>query len=304
MAPVAQSGGGGIAVQPSSEEAFAQTPTRTRPRRRTSRWEWLRHVVAILLCLAMVFPVYWMLVTALQPESDLLGGVAKLWPQHLDFHNFSAALSAQPWGRWFLNTVIVSVVSVLLAVSSSLLAGYAFAKLRFRGRGIVFVLILCTLIMPIQVVMVPMFRVTVDLHMFDSLWGVILPEVPYPFGIFLARQYMLAIPNELLEAARVDGAGEIKTFLRAVLPLCKPLIAVLILFNVIYRWTDFAWPLIVLKNPAHYTITVGLLYLQGQNVVNYAQELGMALLTVLPMLVLFACLQRYFVQGLLRSGIR
>lgn len=276
------------------------------PRRRHRRLlaPTLRHAVAIVLCLVMIFPVYWMLITALQPESQLLGGVTKLWPQHLDFGNFSAALHAQPWGRWFWNTVLVSAASVVLAVSTSLLAGYAFAKLRFWGRSIVFVLILCTLIMPIQVVMVPMFRVTVDLHMFDSLWGVILPEVPYPFGIFLARQYMMSIPNELLEAARVDGAGELRTFTRAVLPLCKPLIAVLVLFNVIYRWTDFAWPLIVLKSPAHYTITVGLLYLQGQNVVNYAQELGMALLTVLPMLILFACLQRYFVQGLLRSGIR
>jgi ABC-type glycerol-3-phosphate transport system permease component len=252
----------------------------------------------------MIFPVYWMLVTALQPEGSLLAGVAKLWPQHLDFGNFSAALSAQPWGRWFLNTVLVSIGSVVLAVPTSLLAGYAFAKMRFRGRGVVFVLILCTIIMPIQVIMVPMFRVTSDLHMFDSIWGVILPEVPYPFGVFLARQYMLSIPNELLEAARVDGAGEVRTFTRAVLPLCKPLIAVLVLFNVIYRWNDFAWPLIILKSTNQYTITVGLLYLQGQNVVNYAQELGMALLTVLPMLGLFAFLQRYYVQGLLRSGIR
>jgi ABC-type glycerol-3-phosphate transport system permease component len=195
-------------------------------------------------------------------------------------------------------------VSVVLTVTFSVLAGYAFAKLRFPGRGLLFVLILCTLIMPVQVVIVPQFRVVVDLHLFDSLWGVILPGVADAFGVFLARQYMMSIPNELLEAARVDGANAFMTFYRAVLPLCKPLLAVLVLFNVIYRWTDFAWPLIVLKSPAHYTVTVGLLYLQGEYTQNYAQELGMALLTILPMLVLFAFLQRYFVQGLLRSGIR
>ncbi len=282
-----------------------RTRARTAPRRRRPSFGGVgRHVLMIAICVVMIFPVYWMLVTALQPESDLLSGVAKLWPQHFDWGNFTAALSAQPWGHWFLNTLLVSVASVVLAVPGSILAGYAFAKLRFRGRGVVFVLVLCTIILPIQVIMVSMFRVTSDLHLFNSLWGVILPEVPFPFGVFLARQYMLSIPNELLEAARVDGAGEIRTFTRAVLPLCKPLVAVLILFNVVYRWNDFAWPLIVLKNTSDYTITVGLLYLQGQNVVNYAQELAMALVTVLPILALFAFLQRYYVQGLLRSGIR
>ncbi|MHB1930677.1 MAG: carbohydrate ABC transporter permease [Acidimicrobiales bacterium] len=273
-------------------------------RRRPSGLRWLRHLAAIAICLVMAFPVYWMLVTALQPESDLTAGVANFFPTHLDFGNFGAALRAQPWGHWFLNTILVSAASVVLSVSTSVLAGYAFAKLRFWGKSFVFVAILCTLIMPVQVVIVPQFRITVDLHMFDSLWGVIIPEVAYPFGVFLSRQYMLSIPNELLEAARVDGAGALRTFTKAVLPLCKPLIAVLVLFNVVYRWSDFAWPLIVLKSPANYTITVGLLYLQGEYTVNYAQMLGMALLTVLPMLLLFVLLQRYFVQGLLRSGIR
>jgi len=263
-----------------------------------------RHFAAIAICLVMIFPVYWMLVTALQPESELINGVSGLLPTHFDFSNFTAALGAQPWGQWFLNTVFVAAVSVVLTVAISVPAGYAFAKLPFRGKGVFFVLILCTLIMPVQVIIVPQFRVVVDLHMFDSLWGVILPGLAYAFGIFLVRQYMMSIPNELLEAARVDGAGAIMTFVRAVLPLCKPLIAVLVLFNVIYRWTDFAWPLIVLKTPSNYTITVGLLYLQGEYNVNYGQELGMALLTILPMLVLFVFLQRYFVQGLLRSGIR
>jgi ABC-type glycerol-3-phosphate transport system permease component len=154
------------------------------------------------------------------------------------------------------------------------------------------------------VTMVPTFRITVDLHMFGSLWGVIIPEVAAAFGIFLSRQFMMSIPNELLEAARIDGAGHVRTFLRVVLPLCKPLIAVLVLFNFMFRWNDFAWPLIILKNPADYTLPVGLLFLQGQYTVNYAQMLGMALVTILPMLVLFIALQRYFVEGLLRSGIR
>lgn len=274
------------------------------PSPRSRRYVWLRHGAAIAVCVFMVFPIYWMLVTSLQPEADLTAGVAHIFPTHFDVSNYVAALRAQPWGSWFLNTVIVSAASVALAVSTSLLAGYAFAKMRFWGKSIAFGGILATLIMPIQVVIVPLFRITVRLHMFDSLWGVIIPEVAYPFGVFLARQYMLSIPDELLEAARVEGAGSWRTFTRAVLPLCRPLIAVLVLFNVAYRWSDFAWPLIILKSPSHYTITVGLLYLQGEYTVNYAQMLGMALLTVMPMLLLFLFLQRYFVQGLLRSGVR
>ena len=272
--------------------------------RRKRRLIWLRHAAATAVCLFMAFPVYWMLVTALQPEANLTAGVAHIFPTHLDFSNFAAAWRAQPWTRWFINTLLVSGASVVLSVSTSVLAGYAFAKMHFWGKSLAFAGILATLIMPIQVIIVPLFRITVDLHMFNSLWGVIIPEVAFPFGVFLSRQYMMSIPDELLEAARVEGAGALRTFTRAVLPLCRPLIAVLILFNVAYRWSDFAWPLIVLDNPSHYTITVGLLYLQGEYTVNYAQMLGMALITVMPMLLLFLFLQRYFVQGLLRSGVR
>ncbi|HUA43339.1 MAG TPA: carbohydrate ABC transporter permease [Streptosporangiaceae bacterium] len=273
-------------------------------RRGRRSWRITRHVITIVICAVMAFPIYWMIVTALTPNSDLIAGVAGYWPRHFDIGNFTQAFAAQPWGRWFLNTVLVGVASVLLTVSTNVLAGYAFAKLAFRGKVLIFFLLLSTMMVPIQVTMVPTFRITVDLHMFGSLWGVIIPEVAAAFGIFLSRQFMMSIPNELLEAARIDGAGHVRTFLRVVLPLCKPLIAVLVLFNFMFRWNDFAWPLIILKNPADYTLPVGLLFLQGQYTVNYAQMLGMALVTILPMLVLFIALQRYFVEGLLRSGIR
>lgn len=261
-------------------------------------------MIAIAICAVMAFPIYWMLVTALTPNSDLIAGVIGYFPHHLDFGNFRAAWDAQPWGRWFLNTIIVGVSSVLITVTTNVLAGYAFAKLSFPGKVVIFFALLSTLMVPIQVTMVPTFRITVDLHMFDTLPGVIVPEIAAAFGIFLARQFMLSIPNELLEAARVDGAGHLKTFIKVVLPLCKPLIAVLVLFNFMFRWNDFAWPLIILKTPSNYTLPVGLLYLQGEYTVNYAQLLGMTFLTLLPMLVIFIILQRYFVEGLLRSGIK
>ncbi len=273
-------------------------------RKQPQVWRIGRHVVAIAICIVMAFPVYWMLVTALTPNANLVSGVATLWPQHFYLQNFSDAFAAHPWGEWFLNTLVVGIASVLITVSTNLLAGYSFAKLSFPGKTIIFFLLLSTLMVPIQVGMVPTFRITVDLHMFDSLWGVIIPEIPAAFGIFLARQFMLSIPNELLEAARVDGANHLRIFISVVLPLCRPLIAVLVLFNFMFRWNDFAWPLIILKSPDSYTMPVGLLYLQGQYTVNYGQLLGMALITIMPMVVIFLFLQRYFVEGLLRSGIK
>jgi ABC-type glycerol-3-phosphate transport system permease component len=273
-------------------------------RRQPPIWSIARHAIAVVICIVMAFPVYWMLVTALTPNANMVSGVAHLWPDHFYLNNFTDAFAAQPWGRWFWNTLFVGVMSVLITVSTNLLAGYSFAKLNFPGKTLIFFLLLSTLMVPIQVGMVPTFRIAVDLHLFDSLWGVIIPEIPAAFGIFLARQYMLSIPNELLEAARVDGAGHLRIFLSIVLPLCRPLVAVLVLFNFMFRWNDFAWPLIILKTPDKYTMPVGLLYLQGQYTVNYGQLLGMALITILPMLIIFLFLQRYFVEGLLRSGIK
>lgn len=285
--------------------AARATLVKSRSVTRGSRgWRISKHVIAIVICAAMAFPIYWMLVTALTPNSDLIAGVIGYFPRHFDFGNFRAAWDAQPWTRWFLNTIIVGVSSVLITVTTNVLAGYAFAKLSFPGKILIFFALLSTLMVPIQVTMVPTFRITVDLHMFDTLPGVIIPEIAAAFGIFLARQFMLSIPNELLEAARVDGAGHLRTFIKVVLPLCKPLIAVLVLFNFMFRWNDFAWPLIILKTPSNYTLPVGLLYLQGEYTVNYAQLLGMTFLTLLPMLVIFLLLQRYFVEGLLRSGIK
>lgn len=272
--------------------------------RAANLWDKGRYVVAILICALMAFPVYWMLVTALTPNSELIAGVSGFLPQHFDVQNFVTAFQAQPWGRWFVNTIIIGVLSVLITVSTNLLAGYAFAKLSFPGKTIIFFLLLSTLMVPIQVTMVPTFRITVDLGMFDSLWGVVIPEIPAAFGIFLARQFMLSIPDELLDAARMDGAGHLKTFVTVVLPLCKPLVAVLVLFNFMFRWNDFTWPLIILKSPENYTLPVGLLFLQGQYTLNYAQILGMAFVTILPMLVIFLFLQRYFVEGLVRSGLK
>jgi multiple sugar transport system permease protein/alpha-1,4-digalacturonate transport system permease protein len=158
--------------------------------------------------------------------------------------------------------------------------------------------------LPVQVIMVPLYRLVTDLGLYGSYWAVILPSAASAFGIFLARQFILGIPRELVEAARIDGAGHLRIFLRIVLPLSKPLIAVLFFMSLLQSWNDFAWPLISLKENRLFTLPIGLLYLQGQFGSDYGATMAFALVNVLPMVVVFLVFQRYFVQGFSRSGLR
>nr|WP_253943593.1 carbohydrate ABC transporter permease [Nocardioides sp. zg-1308] len=199
---------------------------------------------------------------------------------------------------------MVAGITTALSVTVNLLAGYALAKLRFLGRDAVFVLIISTMMIPAQAIMFPQFRTVIDLGLFGTFWAVILPSAATAFGIFLARQFLLAIPDELIEAATMDGAGQVRIFLRIVLPLCKPLIAVLVLLAFMAQWNDFLWPLIALKDPALYTLPVSLRFLQGQYDADYGGLMAAALITCLPLVLLFVLLQRYFVQGLARTGIK
>lgn len=198
----------------------------------------------------------------------------------------------------------IAVVTTLLTVTVNLTAGYAFAHLHVPGGSVIFLLLLSTLMLPVQVIMVAQFVLVTNLGLYGTYWAVILPTAASAFGIFLARQFVLGIPREILEAARLDGAGPLRIFLRIVLPMSKPLIAVLTLLTLLSTWNDFAWPLIALKENRLFTLPIGLLYLQGQFGSDYGGTMAFALLSVAPMVVLFLVFQRYFVQGFARSGIR
>ncbi|WP_084963912.1 carbohydrate ABC transporter permease [Thermoactinospora rubra] len=271
------------------------------PGSRTAR---LRFALAATGALAMLFPVYWMVVTALSSPAELRSAELRLWPSAINWANFTGPWSKFPYPTWFLNSVVIAVTAVVLTVVINLMAGYAFAKLRFPGRNVLFILILSTLMVPVQVVMVPQFHLVVDFGMLGSNWGVIVPRLAEAFGLFMARQFMMAIPDELVEAAQVDGAGQLRIFTRVVLPLCKPLIAVLVIFTFMWRWNEFAWPLIVLKEAESYTLQVGLLFLKNQYGHDYGALLAMSLVSMIPMLVVFALFQRHFVEGMARSGIK
>jgi ABC-type glycerol-3-phosphate transport system permease component len=265
---------------------------------------WLRFTICALFCVVFIFPVYCMLIVAFTPKSELFSGGSHLWPAEFTTANFTDLFDKFPVGTWFTNSIMVATLTTVLSVTVNLFAGYAFAKLRFPGKNLLFFLILGTMMIPAQAIMIPQFRIVSELGIFGTFWAVILPSAATAFGLFLARQFMQTIPNELIEAAKVDGAGNLRIFFRIVLPLCKPLIAVMTLLAFMAQWNDFLWPLIVLKLPELYTLPVSLRFLQGQYDANYGGLMAMALLTCLPLVVLFLFLQRYFVQGMARSGIK
>ncbi|MFK5584902.1 carbohydrate ABC transporter permease [Serinicoccus sp. LYQ131] len=287
-----------------STHAPAPSPALRAARRRRRVGASLRLVGALLAALIILFPLYWMVAVALSTRSELLGGQMRLWPREVTTENFERVLDSFPVLTWFGNSVAIALVTSLIIVSINLLAGYAFAHLRFRGSGVLLLLALSTLMLPVQVIMVALFRLVTDLGLYGSYWAVILPTAASAFGVFLARQFMLGIPRELIEAARIDGAGHRQIFLRIVLPLSRPLIAVLFFMSLLQTWNDFAWPLIALRENELYTLPIGLLYLQGQFGADYGGTMAFALITVAPMVVVFLVAQRWFVQGFASSGLR
>jgi multiple sugar transport system permease protein len=281
-------------------------PHRLSRKRRRGRFFVLRLLLAIVSTLIILFPLYWMVVTALSPQSDLYSSGLHLWPKHFTLGNFTDPIDNFPVWRWFWNSTVISVAVTVITVVVNLLAGYAFAKLRFRGRNALFLLLLSTMMIPVQAIMIAQFKFTIKLSLYGNLWAVILPESATVFGIFLARQFFVAIPDELIEAARVDGASQLRTFFSIVLPLCKPLLAVLTLLTAMGEWNAFGWPLVALfGNDQLFTLPIGMVTdLQGQYTSNYGAIMAMSLLMISPLVVLFVLFQRYFVQGLARSGIK
>ncbi|WP_270255285.1 carbohydrate ABC transporter permease [Kocuria marina] len=262
-----------------------------------------RVAICTIITVIMVFPLYAMVRMAFSTRSELFAGDI-LIPDSWTLANFQNLFEKYPMGTWVMNSVAVSLVTVVLSVTINLLAGYAFAKIPFRGRSILFILVLSTLMIPAQAIMIPQFRIVSELGIYGTFWGVILPSAATALGIFLARQFFLSIPDELLEAARLDGAGQLRIFFSIVLPLARPLIAVMVLLAFMNTWNDFLWPLIVLKDPELYTLPVSLRFLQGEFSNDYGGLMAAGLISCVPLVVLFLLLQKWFVQGIARTGIR
>ena len=206
--------------------------------------------------------------------------------------------------RYFMNSVIVTTIATILTLLINSMAAYAFAKYNFRGRDGLFVMTLAMIMIPLQVILIPIYLVVSSLGLVNTYWGMIIPAAATPTGVFIIRQYMLTIPDELIEAARIDGAGEFRIFARIVLPLCRPALAVVAIFSILWRWNDFLWPLLIAQKEELYTLPVALALLNGQLVVPYNIVLAMSVMSIIPVLFMFVFMQRQIVQGIAQTGIK
>jgi multiple sugar transport system permease protein len=263
-------------------------------------------VNALLAALALfaLFPLVWMLSVSFMQPGEASSLPPPLLPAHATLANYRELFLRAGMGRYLANSLLVASAITLLSLALNLAAGYAFAKLRFEGRDRTFRALLTALVIPAQVAMIPLFLVMKWLHLVNSYGGVIVPATASVFGIFLVRQYARSIPDELLEAARLDGAGEWRIFGTIVLPLLKPIVVTLAIFTFLASWNDFMWPLIVLGDAARQTAPVALAGLSREHVQDNELMMAGSVVTILPVLLLFLVLQRHYIQGLLLGSVK
>ena len=252
----------------------------------------------------MIIPFYWSVGSSLKLEQNVFASPPQWWPDPLTFQSYINVLTRIPFLRYFTNSVIVAVVTTLGHVFFDTLAAYAFAKLTFPGRDGIFFIMLLALMVPFQVNLIPLYRIMALLHWTDTYLALIVPNLTSIFGIFMMRQFLKSIPNDLLDAARIDGCSEFGVFQKVVLPLALPGIATLIIFTFMGTWNDFLWPRIVTNSEAFFTLPVGLAQLQMKNTSNEAQIMAGTVLTALPMILVFLFMQRQFIAGMTAGALK
>jgi multiple sugar transport system permease protein len=258
----------------------------------------------VAVAAAALGPLVWMVSVSFMAPGEASSTPPPLLPSAPTLGNYRELLAQTSMGRGFINTLLLAMGATLLALIFNVSAGYAFAKLRFAGRERLFRLLLGALLIPAQVAMIPLFLMLKSMGLVNTYLGVLLPPAANIFGIFLVRQYALSIPDDLLEAARIDGAGEVRLFWSIVLPVLGPILVTLAIFTFLGSWNDFLWPLIVLTDDSRHTLPVALASLTREHVQDSELMMAGGVITVFPVLALFVVLQRYYIQGLLAGSIK
>ncbi len=258
----------------------------------------------LLFSTVLAFPFLWMILTSFKPEATIAQFPPRLWPTALTLENYANVWQRLPFARMLLNSVVMAggVTAVSLLFDS--MTAFALARLKFPGRDAIFLVILVALMLPFQVMIIPLYVVVHDLGMLDTYQGLIVPRATNAFGIFLLRQFFVTLPREIDEAARVDGASEFGIYWKIILPNAKPALATLAIFHFMYNWNDFLWPLLMTSANEMRTLPAGLALFVGQHVVEYGVVMAGAVITLLPLLILYIFAQRYFVQGIAMSGLK
>lgn len=292
---------------------------------RTTPYKVISVILLVFLALLFLFPLYWIITGSFKTAKEINSSTPVWWPTQFVTTNYEKLFSRQTAKlfefnlplvgtisgpevpaaiRWLVNTVWMSVASMILTCITATMAGYALAKKRFFGRRILFTVIICAMALPKQVILIPLIREMSGLDLYNTLWAVIFPIVGWPFGVFLMKQFSETIPGEMLEAARMDGASEAKTFLRIVVPLVKPGIGALAIFTFINAWNDYFMQLIMLSSNSTLTIPLGIAKLQSENSTDYGLIMAGAALAAVPILTVFIIFQKYFTQGITMGAVK
>jgi putative chitobiose transport system permease protein len=264
-------------------------------------------VLVFLILFAVIFtiPFVWLLSTALKsPSENIFSYPPQFIPQQITISNFIEVWNTIPMGRYFVNSIIVAIFSIALNLIFSSLAAYPLARMTFKGRDTIFYMILSTMMIPFQVIMIPIFIICMKLGLTDSYIGVVLPTAVSAFGIFLMRQAYLGIPKELEETALIDGCNSFDIWWRIMVPLTKPALSTLAIFSFVASWSDFLWPLIILKDTDKYTLPLGISYLAGAFSANWRLIAAGSIISIIPILLVFIFLQKYFIEGSTEGAVK
>lgn len=277
-------------------------------------------IVIAILAILFIFPLYWIVTGAFKTQ-QAINSTTPIWiPKEWVLTNFQKLFSKRsaplfelgsivgptvPGAiKWLINTVFMAAMATILTCITASLAGYALAKKRFIGRGIIFTLIVCAMALPKQVILIPLIREMSALGLYDNIWAVILPTVGWPFGVFLMKQFSEGVPGEILESARVDGSGELRTFIQIVFPIIKPGVGALAIFTFINSWNDYFMQLIMLTSSKKLTISLGIATMQAENSTDFGLIMAGATLAAIPIVATFLVFQKYFTQGITMGAVK
>ena len=262
------------------------------------------HIILLGGAATMVVPLVWMLSTSLKTNLEVFRIPPTLIPVVPQWHNYVEMFKVVPYGRWFLNSVIITVVQTVLYIFVASLAGFTFARLRFPGRDVIFTLYLATLMVPSEVTLIPKFILMKQLHLIDTFAAVILPGVFNAYGVFLLRQFFMTLPESLEEAAIIDGASYFRIYWNIILPLAGPALATLAIFSFRGAWNDFMWPLIVINSEYMKPLSVGLASFHGLYETHWPYLMAASTVALIPIILVFVAAQKYFVRGIALTGLK
>lgn len=285
-------------------ESVPQTRARSARVSGLLRSNLVNYILLTVGALVMVAPFIWMLSTSFKPQAETITFPPQLLPKRPTLENYTQVFERLNMVRLYMNTAYVAVVKTVVNVYTSTLIGYVFGKFTFRGRDVLFYLVLSTWIIPFEVYMIPLYVMMVNMNLGNTYWALIIPEISSAYAIFLFRQFMFTIPNDLLDAARIDGAGEWRIFHSIVLPLARPVVATLVAFFFMWNWNDFLWPLIVLTTSDKYLLPLGLSMMVAEFGTQYGMLMAGASLAIVPVLMVFVSVQRYIIEGIALTGFK